>query len=402
METAFGRGVEEEVEESVVVFKKAVNNSAYNSASSILVAAKSNRDGGLDTRSKDIKELESKMERLARENEELRNGGNHNRGGFSGGYNGGRGGFNNGYQGNNQGGLGGNRGGYGGNNYQGGGRGGYSNGGNGYNGGFNSPSRGGYQGGYNNNGSYNNNNNGGYNNLQRYPNKNGNEGQGRNEYNRSEGDFCPYCGGEGHTSRNCAACKIDMDNKLVTTDGQDLYLPNGKKLDMTKERYGKSEVADYSLRMSQKPVVKEEKSEGQTVKTNVGKLGGWTIPSISSAKRVSYEADVAKKKGSGVPTRVSPRFGKQVEPVVEAPDEPEEEEELRERFSTPGWDGEDVRVQSPVTSTPRSILKRKDKEVIELDRDEEKSRVQKEREEILKEVVIKNEKGPGMSRFVSL
>ncbi|KAG0138930.1 hypothetical protein CROQUDRAFT_710341, partial [Cronartium quercuum f. sp. fusiforme G11] len=223
METAFGRGVEEEVEENIIVVKKTVNNPVYNSASSVLVSAKSNRDGGLETKSKEMRELEVKMEKLARENEELRNGGNGGRGGYSGGYNGGRGGNN---------GLGGNRGGYGGNNYQ--GRGGY-NGGNGYNNGYNNQNR----GGYGNNNGYNN----GGNNLQRYPNNNNNSNNGktgvlpRNDFNRQDGDFCSYCGGEGHTSRNCAACRIDMENKLVTTDGQNLYLPNGKKLDMTKDRY---------------------------------------------------------------------------------------------------------------------------------------------------------------------
>ncbi|KAG0140272.1 hypothetical protein CROQUDRAFT_136778, partial [Cronartium quercuum f. sp. fusiforme G11] len=147
--------------------------------------------------------------------------------------------------------------------------------------------------------------------------------------------------------------------------------------------------------VSQKPPVKEEKVEVQGVKANVGRIGKWSIPSISSARRVSFEVDAARKKGTGVPTRVSPRF------VVEAPAEPEEEDEDRnERFSTPGWGGEESRVQAPRTSTPRSVLKRKDKVVIELQDEDEQERVQKDREEVLKEVIIEKNKGTKKPNYV--
>ncbi|KAG0143095.1 hypothetical protein CROQUDRAFT_135155 [Cronartium quercuum f. sp. fusiforme G11] len=153
--------------------------------------------------------------------------------------------------------------------------------------------------------------------------------------------------------------------------------------------------------MSQKPLVKEEKVEVQGVKANVGRIGKWSVPSISSARRVSFEVDAARRKGTGVPTRVSPRFGKAVKPVVEAPAEPEEEDEDRnERFSTPGWDGEESRVQVPRTSTPRSVLKRKDKVVIDLQDEDEQERVQKDRKEVLKEVIIEKGKGNKKPSYV--
>ena len=152
--------------------------------------------------------------------------------------------------------------------------------------------------------------------------------------------------------------------------------------------------------------LKEEDSL-PTVKTSVGKLDCWSRPAISSAGRVSFEVDMARKEPSQ-PIRRSSRlnkdWGKDSEKVHEDirgnEDENVPDESMdRTRFSTPEWDGPPESQKGPNQSTPKSILRKGatiedlvDQDVLILDDEglgiRDPSMIQAERNQILKDVFI--------------
>ena len=186
--------------------------------------------------------------------------------------------------------------------------------------------------------------------------------------------------------------------------GRDYYLPDGKIIPFNTSRPIRSVVADYSLKKAEeRPVVKKEDEAGSSaLKSSVGRLSCWARPAISSSGRVSFDSVMAKKTVSQ-PIRRSSRLNKDVEKeasrIEELVEEPDHGEADQTRFSTPEWVGPQEDEGRPYQSTPRSILKKgatldelMEEELLLVDDDGvsilEPSKVQSERNKILKDVFI--------------
>ena len=186
--------------------------------------------------------------------------------------------------------------------------------------------------------------------------------------------------------------------------GRDYYLPDGKIIPFNTSRPIRSVVADYSLKKAEeRPVVKKEDEAGSSsLKSSVGRLSCCARPAISSSGRVSFDSVMAKKTVSQ-PIRRSSRLNKDVEKessrIEELVEEPDHGEADQTRFSTPEWVGPQEDEGRPYQSTPRSILKKgatleelMEEELLLVDDDGvsilEPSKVQSERNKILKDVFI--------------